>query len=256
MIREAQRAIADRQPRLLLLGTPEQFGSVPDGMTVIPIACQSEGALEVYVEPVLASPHLVVIGAIADGPHAAGPRGCPRAGTWSSSTAPISPTRRSTPGPWWSSPPRATVTRRPSSSAVAARPVYLGLVASRRRGESVLGYLADRGVPQDVLERIRVPAGLDLGHTSHREIAVAVLAELVQLRAAGVLVPEGGTGDAATAPATPAEAVDPICGMTVPADDTSRPFEHGGVTYYFCSAGCRSTFERDPAAHVPREARC
>ena len=51
------------EPRLLLLGTPEQFGAaVPDGMTVIPISCQSEGALEVYIEPVLPAPHLVVVG--------------------------------------------------------------------------------------------------------------------------------------------------------------------------------------------------
>src|SRR5262245_29258257 len=37
VIREAQRSIVEREPRLLLLGTPEQFGSVPEGMTVIPI---------------------------------------------------------------------------------------------------------------------------------------------------------------------------------------------------------------------------
>ena len=67
--------------------------------------------------------------------------------------------------------------------AVAARPAYLGLVGSAKRGAAVLGYLADRGVPQDQLDRVRVPAGLDLGRTSHREIAVAILAELVQLRA-------------------------------------------------------------------------
>ena len=62
VIREAQRAIADGEPRLLLLGTPEQFGVVPEGMTVIPISCQSEGAMEVYIEPVVSSPHLVVVG--------------------------------------------------------------------------------------------------------------------------------------------------------------------------------------------------
>ena len=49
-----------------------------------------------------------------------------------------------------------------------------------KRGAAVLGYLADRGVPQDQLDRVRVPAGLDLGRTSHREIAVAILAELVR----------------------------------------------------------------------------
>src|SRR5260370_252928 len=63
VIREAQQVIADGTARLLLLGTPEQFGAaVPDGMRVVPISCQSEGALEVYIEPVLPVPHLVIVG--------------------------------------------------------------------------------------------------------------------------------------------------------------------------------------------------
>src|SRR5882724_4772858 len=63
VIREARSAIADGQPRLLLLGPADKFGdAVPDGMTVVPISCQSEGALEVYIEPVLPAPHLVVAG--------------------------------------------------------------------------------------------------------------------------------------------------------------------------------------------------
>jgi YHS domain-containing protein len=35
----------------------------------------------------------------------------------------------------------------------------------------------------------------------------------------------------------------------------SYPLEHDGVTYYFCRAGCRREFERDPAAYL-KEARC
>src|SRR5512146_2350727 len=63
VIREARAAIADGQPRLLLLGPADKFGdAVPDGMTVVPISCQSEGALEVYIEPVLPVPHLVIVG--------------------------------------------------------------------------------------------------------------------------------------------------------------------------------------------------
>ena len=69
--------------------------------------------------------------------------------------------------------------------AVAAEPAYLGFVGSRKRGSAVLGYLAERGVPADQLDRVRVPAGLDLGSTTHSEIAVAILAELVKLRARG-----------------------------------------------------------------------
>src|SRR5580704_2766657 len=63
VIREAKQVMADGIPRLLLLGSPDQFGTaIPDGMTVVPISCQSEGALEVYIEPVLPVPHLVIVG--------------------------------------------------------------------------------------------------------------------------------------------------------------------------------------------------
>src|ERR1700685_607950 len=51
VFREAQQVMAEGTARLLLLGTPEQFGAaVPAGMTVVPISCQSEGALEGDIE--------------------------------------------------------------------------------------------------------------------------------------------------------------------------------------------------------------
>jgi xanthine dehydrogenase accessory factor len=250
VIREAQRAILEGEPRLLLLGTPEQFGTVPEGMTVLPIACQSEGAMEVYVEPVLRSPHLVVVGR------------SPMARTLADLARVLGWRAELVDSPSFTA---ADVDRRAVvviatqghgdeeavERAVAGDPAYIGLVASRRRGESVLGYLADRGVPRDLLDRVRVPVGLDLGHTSHREIAVAILAELVQLRASGALAPD----HAAAAP-EPATAIDPVCGMTVATDDSSRPCEHEGVTYHFCGTGCRGAFEADPSAYLPKDARC
>ena len=114
--------------------------------------------------------------------------------------------------------------------AVAARPAYLGLVGSRRRGATVLGYLADRGVPKEQLDRVRVPAGLDLGKTTHQEIAVAILAELVQLRASGALARSTGRGRASRVRASGravAEAIDPVCGMTVAVE---RPAARYGTT--------------------------
>ena len=156
--------------------------------------------------------------------------------------------------------------------AVAARPAYLGLVGSRRRGGAVLGYLADRGLPAGQLDRVHVPAGLDLGHTTHQEIAVAILAELVQLRASGALAGAAGAASSRQTPAVlastttqatspagrtePAAAVDPVCGMTVAATAASHPLAHDGVTYYFCCTGCRRKFELDPAAYATRETRC
>ncbi len=264
VIREAQRVMAEGTARLLLLGTPEQFGAaVPDGMTVIPISCQSEGALEVYIEPVLPVPHLVIVG---DSPMARTLAGL--AGTLG-----------------W----RADLIRGPDFTtghadqrsliivatqghddedvlerAVAARPAYLGLVGSRKRGATVLGYLADRGVPKDQLDRVRVPAGLDLGSTTHQEIAVAILAELVQLRASGALAgPKAGPPAAGSAKqegtqqaSRPAQAIDPVCGMTVTAEPSGRPVRYEGDDYYFCCSGCRQAFEKDPDAYTKKETRC
>jgi xanthine dehydrogenase accessory factor len=254
VIREARQAIVDREPRLLLLGTPEQFaGAVPEGMTVIPISCQSEGALQVYVEPVLTATHLVIVGR---SPMAHTLAELARALGWRSDLIDSADFSASDVDA------RTVVVvatqghgdEEAVEQAVSAAPAYVGLVASRRRGESVLGYLVDRGVPQTLLDRVRVPAGLDLGHTSHREIAVAVLAELVQLRAAGALAPDRSAEPAAVK--EPAQSIDPVCAMTVPADRSSRPLDHEGVTYYFCGVGCRSAFEKDPAAYLSKEARC
>ena len=281
VIREAQQVIIEGVPRLLLLGTPEQFASkaqageaVPDGMTFVPIACQSEGALEVYIEPVLPAPHLVIVGrspmvaTLADLSRALGwrttvlDRGAFSAGDAAESSMVVVATQ-------------GHGDEEALEQAAAARPAYLGLVGSAKRGAAVLGYLRDRGVPQDRLDQVRVPAGLDLGRTSHREIAVAILAELVQLRASGNLtvtgsaagaVPgEGGRAQGVSPPgrgltggpggSPPRASRDPVCGMTVTADTSGYPLEHEGVTYYFCCAGCRRSFQENPAAYL-KESRC
>src|SRR5499425_2456989 len=199
VIREAQRVIADGAPRLLLLGSPDQFGAaVPEGMTVVPIACQSEGALEVYIEPVQPAPHLVVVGR---SPMAHALVDLARGLSWRADLLDWTKFTAADAGE------RSMVVVATQGhgdedaieQAVAARPAYLGLVGSRKRGACVLGYLADRGVAKDQLDQVHVPAGLDLGHTTHQEIAVAILAELVQLRASGALA---GAGATAAVPAT------------------------------------------------------
>ena len=282
VIREAQRVISSGTTKLLLLGSPDQFGgAVPDGMTVVPISCQSDGALEVYIEPVMPVPHLVVVGhspmartladlsrgaRLADRPDRR-PR-LHRADAGEHSMVVVASQGHNDEG---------LVER-----AVAARPAYLGLVGSHKRGAAVLGYLADRGVPRDQLDRVKVPAGLDLGKTTHprdrrrdpgRAGAAACRRQARCRRATSVspaAAPPATLGPPATsgppvapgrrargrAPTAATEATDPVCGMTVKAGPDGVPLEHEGVTYYFCSAGCRQAFERDPAAYVKGEARC
>ena len=55
----------------------------------------------------------------------------------------------------------------------------------------------------------------------------------------------------------PAAVPDPVCGMTVTPGPAAYPLRHEGATYYFCSAGCHQSFERDPGAYLTKtETRC
>jgi xanthine dehydrogenase accessory factor len=256
VIREAKQVMADGEARLVLLGTPDQFGTVvPEGMTVVPISCQSEGALEVYIEPVFPAPHLVIVGS---SPMARTLAELARALGWSTD---LVGTRDFAEGEGHADERSMVVVATQghgdediSERAVAMRPAYLGLVASRKRAEAVLGYLADRGVPKDQLDRVHAPAGLDLGETTHEEIAVAILAQLVQLRASGALadIPPSRSELGRESRKEPelAAVIDPVCGMTVMANASAMPFTRHGATYYFCCAGCRRTFEENPDAYI------
>lgn len=47
-----------------------------------------------------------------------------------------------------------------------------------------------------------------------------------------------------------AQVKDPVCGMTVEAESAKATSTYQGKTYYFCSPGCKTSFDRDPAKYV------
>jgi xanthine dehydrogenase accessory factor len=260
VIREALKALDEGTPRLLFLGPPEELaGRGQEGVVTVPIACQSEGALEVYVEPVLPQQQLVVIGR---SPAVAALASMARALGWRTVVVDDGGKEEDYPDAG------AVVTtldldaagvsdrsfvvvatqghydEEALERALGTPAAYIGLVASHKRAESVLGYLKDRGAPDASLGRVRAPAGLDLGTIAHEEIAVAILAELVRERAAGNL-------ETASAPEIVRhEEIDPVCGMTVDVASARHRTVHEGTTYYFCSAGCLERFEAEPARFV------
>jgi xanthine dehydrogenase accessory factor len=123
---------------------------------------------------------------------------------------------------------------------------YVGLVASRKRGAGVIADLRADGVPDEHLELIDVPAGIDIGARTPGEIALSILATVVAVRrgeraaAPGHALPAVASAPSSSAPPL---AVDPICGMTVAAVAGTPSMEYGGETVYFCCAGCKAKFE-------------
>lgn len=120
-------------------------------------------------------------------------------------------------------------------AALEAGVPYVGLVASRKRGAAVRGQLRDLGVDTALLERIETPAGIDIGARSAAEIAVSILARLVEVRHGESAAPALG--------ARPETAVDPICGMTIVVGADTPSLIHAGQSIYFCCLGCKLTFE-------------
>ena len=127
-------------------------------------------------------------------------------------------------------------------TALEAGVRYVGLVASRTRGTAVLDLLREDGVSEELLERVDTPAGLDIGARTPSEIALSILALIVEVRRRSSTVPRSW------AAVPPTIAVDPVCGMTVAVSPDAVMLEHAGDTHYFCGEGCLRAFEQLHAA--------
>ena len=223
--REAARALADATPRLVRL-SPEQTHE--EGIISYPMTCHSGGTLEIYLEPVLPAPELVILGE------------SPVADALAALAAPLGYRVRtslddiSTTDAWVVAAAMSSDEDHPAVRAALERGVqYVAMVASRRRTEALLDELRAEGLAEDVIARLKAPAGLDIGAASGPEIALSILAEVVQRRRARRAPAPVETRETAT---------DPICGMQVDVGTARWTAERDGQTYYFCAPGCRKAF--------------
>ena len=236
VVREALASLQDGRPRLLVLGADD---TRPD-VTTVPMACASEGAMEVYVEPFLPAPDIHIVGS------------SPMTGTLADMARRLGWRVRHIDDPEFEEVTEASMIvvatqghyDEPAVEAALATPArYVGLVASEKRAASVRAWLQERGVTPEALTRLRAPAGLDLGSVDHEEIAVAILAELIALRATG------GFTETVTV-REPEVAIDPVCEMEVDVATARFTTEYDGETYYCCAAGCQRAFEANPDAFL------
>jgi xanthine dehydrogenase accessory factor len=292
VVREARRALVEGKPRLLAL-SPDPEAEQRPGVAVFPMTCHSGGTVEIYLEPIQPALGLAVFGA---SPTA---RALARLGTamgyavttieqmaaeLEPEAAPGAPASGPTQGCFAVVATMGDDDEAAIRAALALHPSYLGVVASRRRFAQIRSALLAQGVEEAALDRISSPAGLAIGAQTPEEIALSVLAEIVERRslrearaaaatatgataasapaattAAGAMPPARATGTTAPAASASAavpegaaggEAIDPVCGMTVDVAGARHRAEHAGRLFYFCCAGCRERFLADPRRHL------
>ncbi|MFQ5675513.1 MAG: XdhC family protein [bacterium] len=264
VVQEAKQALQDGLPKLLKIGTEQakDYGK-NNGVRNFEMTCFSGGAMEIFIEPVLPKPYLLLFGNSPD------LQALARLGqVMNFEIAVCDPGIRQETFPkevkilTEPDPKRIKKTQKTYiviathgrydeealEKALAIPAEYIGLISSKKRARAIFDYLKSKGINEKELKRVSSPAGLDIGANSPDEIALSILAEIVALRrrVARVAAKEVDKPDTPSAD----EAVDPICGMTVDIKSAKFKIEYQDDWFYFCCAGCLQKFQQEPEKHI------
>ena len=241
VIREAMKALEDGQPRFLAL-TGEGHSEMREGMLEYPMRCHSGGTLEIYIEPVMPKPELLLFGR---GPVVETLAKLGKAMEFNvlqaSSQADVDrlSQRRFTQRSFIVVASHGTFDEEALTQALWSEVGYVSLVASRKRAAAVVESLRKSGLPAERLGRLKAPAGLDIGAVTPEEIAVSILAEIIQVSRGQKMEWKGAPHlDEA------GDATDPVCGMVVEIATAQYLSTRSDKSFYFCSRHCKETFDQ------------
>ena len=263
VLREALRIMREGDDAYLLrLGAPE-VGIERSGVRVFPMSCTSGGILDIYMEPHLPQPQLLLIG---DLPVIAALQKLAAVLDFTVNqidTADLSNFNIdertyilvATHGQY---------DEDALEQALRSPAEYVGMVGSHRRAESCREYLRASGLAEQQIERLKAPAGLDIGALTPQEIAASILSELVQVRRRGTKINQESSGFAVKKQLEsthiaienePETAIDPVCGMIVETSSARHRSNLDGHDYYFCCPACKRLFGRNPQEYLVQNER-
>jgi xanthine dehydrogenase accessory factor len=258
VIKEALKALKDGRPRLVRISPSS---SQEEGIVAYNMTCHSGGTLDVYIEPVLPKPHILILGRSPVGRTLAT---LGKAINYSVSVAAPQADRASYPdadqvqadldlsrvrigpGTFIVVSTQGECDEEAIEQALKTNASYVAFVASKVKAAKVLQSVGKRGISAERLNQVRAPAGLNIQAGSEEEIAVSILAEIVQLSRSQTIE----QNEIAASLEQKEEARDPICGMTVGIRKTKYKSEFDGKPFYFCCGGCKQTFDQQPDMYV------
>ena len=258
VIKEALKALTDGRPRLVRISpsSPQEEGIVAYNMT-----CHSGGTLDVYIEPVLPKPNILILGRSPVGQTLAK---LGKAINYSVSVAAPQADRATYPdadrvqadldlsgvriGPqtFIVVSTQGEYDEEALEQALKTNASYVAFVASKVKAANVLQSVGERGISTERLNQVRAPAGLNIQAGTEEEIAVSILAEIVQLSRKQAVE----QNDITASQEIKEEARDPICGMTVDVGKAKYKSEFDGKSFYFCCGGCKQAFDKQSDEYV------
>ena len=259
VIKEALKALKDGRPRLVRISPSS---SQEEGIVAYNMTCHSGGTLDVYIEPVLPKPHILILGRSPVGRTLAA---LGKAINYSLSVAAPQADRESYPnadrvqadldlsrvriGPqtFIVVSTQGECDEEALEHALKTNASYVAFIASKVKAAKVLQSVGERGVSAERLNQVRAPAGLNIQAGTEEEIAVSILAEIVQLSRKQAVE----QNDIAASQAIKEEVTDPICGMTVDVRKAKYRSDFDGKPFYFCCGGCKQAFDKRPDKYVP-----
>ncbi len=261
VIQETMKALADGEPRLIRLSTDPPTDT-RTGLIDLPMTCFSGGTLEIYIEPQLPPTRLMVIGSlpvaqalarlgqamnyhiVAVDPDTGG-AGVSQADEIITDLKKMGD--KITPLTYIVVASHGHYDELALEHALRSKAAYVALVASKTRTTAVLDYLRAQGLTEAELARLKYPAGLDIQALRGDEIALSIMAEIVQRRRNAEPL---DLQSLLASPASAGEAIDPVCGMSVQIAGAEHWTEYNGQRFYFCCAGCKESFEQNPEQYL------
>ncbi|HEY8841653.1 MAG TPA: XdhC family protein [Candidatus Dormibacteraeota bacterium] len=242
--REALRALAEGMPQLVKIVAAEEVRQTRKrGELMVATTCPSGGSLDIFIEPRLPRPLLLVFGEtpVAETLAKLGEL----TGFRSRTVTHAGLANLSVPASdaWAVVATMGHYDEDAAEAALAHPDLDVSLIASTRRAAAVRAELLARGLDEHMVERLRTPAGKVRGVTQE-QIALLALAEVVTARQ------KRGPKQAAQEAPHVVFATDPVCGMTVDPLTATHKAEFGGTTFWFCSAGCQGEFDKTPERYL------
>jgi xanthine dehydrogenase accessory factor len=262
IIREAVKAIEEKTPRIVRISPSDASGG-ESGTVTYTMSCHGGGALVVYVEPVLPKLRVLIFG---NSPVAQSLSKLAKATGYAVTVVAPEAGRENFPEADFIG-REGDISRLVNKGvnyvviatqgeqdeealedALRTNASYISFVASQAKWRKILSRLAEKGLPASILSRVKAPAGLNIGTSSPAEIAVSILAEIIQARKVGPA--QRKRGPKTNQGVSLQTAMDPVCGMTVNVGEPGGRSEYNGKSFYFCCAGCKQSFDRQPERYA------